>query len=186
MKNLLLLLSTLFFLFSCSSGGSNYKCLISYEGDYERILSKKELLSVYSKINTDEMKISLSNNKITGNHVVQWPSETIGKETNKIELTSYDVYDDKWDLATIAKGFDVGYEDQKNLTEEKENPQFTLEKIEGLGTSTWFRWYTNENWGSLEVLAGRTKFTVRVALDETKDEHLEVAKKVASIILSKC
>ena len=59
------------------------------------------------------------------------------------------------------------------------------EFIEGLGTSSWYKW--NEKFGGeLAVLAGKAKFYIIIKISDNPKENRDLAVKLAEKVIAKC
>lgn len=231
MKKFTLIFGIAFILFSCNSDkkkssdsqssksakkAKSYDCLKRYEDNYDKLVTKKELASVYP-FDMDEVKEELSNGSY-GEYIVSWPSdrpdikmEVAGMKMNVPDLNAMGVKNlsfssDKTKLETIRKNFDMGY---KKLSDEElkaieKNLEESSEEIRDAGKSMMktrkerksefvdgigsSAWYRwNERYGGeLVVLAGRAKFTVRLKISEDPEENKELCMKLAVLVLEKC
>lgn len=241
MKKTVFLLGMVFALFSCNSGkkesseansesnsdvksekvsskssGKTYECLKKFEENYDLLLTKEEMTSVYP-FNTDAAKVELRSGSY-GQHIFQWPSDrpTFTMEVsgmkmnlpdqNTMGIKNLSFYDDVSDLKSNIEIFDMGYKQlsdkelaqiDKNLDKAEDEVKKTgKDLMEVRAKSAWqavdglgsSSWYKwNNQWGGeLVVLAGIAKFTILTKISSDPEENREIAKKLAEKVLAKC
>jgi len=236
MKKMTFLAGLAFMFFSCNSGnketseaksdnksekvssksdGKSYDCLKKFDENYEALLTKEEMASVYPI--ADKSKVALRSGSY-GEHIYRWESDrpTFTMEVsnmkmevpdqNTIGIKNLSFYSDKTDLKSAVSTFDMGYKElsdaeleqiQKNLAKAddeiketgkdfmKVRAKSSWNAVEGLGSSSWYKW--SDQWGGeLVVLAGRASFTILTKISNDPDENRELAKKLAEKVIAKC
>lgn len=236
MKKMTFLAGLVLILFSCNSGnkespdaksdnksekvshkasGKSYDCLKDFKDDYEALLTKGEMASVYPI--SEKAKVELRSGSY-GEHIYRWesnrPSFTMEvsnmkmdvPDQNTIGIKNLSFHSDTSELKSIIGTFDMAYKQlsdkeleqiQKNLEKADDEIKKTGEgfmkvraksswdAVEGLGSSSWYKW--NDQWGGeLVVLAGRAQFTILTKISDDSNENKELAKKLAQKVLAKC
>lgn len=236
MKKTIVLVGLAFVLFSCNSGNKestdatsadktekaskksnlkSYDCLKDFNDDYEALLTKAEMASVYPI--SDKAKVELRSGSY-GEHIYRWesdrPSFTMKvsnmkmdvPDQNTIGVKNLSIHSDKAKLESIVQTFDMGYKKlsqeeldkiqsnlkkaDKDVKETGENlmkvrAKTSWEAVNGLGSSAWYKW--NDQWGGeLVVLAGRVSFTILTKISSDAEENKELTKQLAEKVLAKC
>ena len=233
MKNKLFLIGMFFLVLSCNSGkkesseitgdgntdevsDKSYDCLKKFEDDYNLLLTKEEMASVYP-IDFDIADQELRSGSY-GEHKYQWPSnrptftmEISGMEMelpdhNTIGVKNLSFYSDTSDMSSTISAFNMGYKElsdkelediQNNLAKQDAEVIKTGEDLMKVRSNrSWdfveglgsSAWYKwNEQWGGeLVVLAGKANFTIVAKISPDPDENRELAKKLAEKIIVKC
>lgn len=143
------------------------------------------------------------------------PSFTVEANGMKMEMPDKNImgiknlsfYSGDLDSKAIVNTFDRGYKElsEKELSEIDDKlkkvkddevkktgtdmmevrKKINFDFVDHIGTSAWYRW--NDNYGGeLAVLGGIASFTVVVKINEDPDENLDIARKLAEIVLQKC
>lgn len=201
---------------SKSSKQNSYDCLKDYEDSYDKLITKEEMASVYSipfseakedlsggsygeysfQWESDRPGIPMTISGIT----VDAP------DRNTIGIHNLSFSSEKSSLESVRSTFDMGYkelsdaelkqieENLKNASKEVQESGAKLmetrkkmvwEAVDDLGSSAWYKW-GDQYGGELVILAGRTKFQIRLKISQDSRENLEVAKKLARLVLDKC
>lgn len=236
MKKLTFLAGIAFMLFSCNSGNKDSQstsessqesklsegnvnvsnCLEAFEKDYEKLLSKEDMVSVF-EFNPENAKHNLRSGSY-GEHNYRWESnrapivttilnqEIKGPDYNSIGVANLSFYDDDSDLMTNKDYFDRGYKTlsdaelkqiEDNLAKQSEEVKKSGEGfMEVRKKSQWefvdgvgtSAWYKwhDTHGGELAVLSGRATFDILLKVSEDPDENRDLAKKLAQKVIDKC
>lgn len=200
---------------SKKNAGKSYDCLKDFQEDYEALLSKAEMSSVYPI--SDKAEVNLSPGSY-GQHIYQWksdrPSFTMEvsnmkmqvPDQNTIGIKNLSISSSTSDLESIRKFFDMSYKKlseeelaqiESNLDQAEDDVKETgkgymearvksvWEAVDGLGSSAWYKW--SEQWGGeLVVLAGKANFTILTKINADPAENKELAIKLAEKVIAKC
>lgn len=237
MKKTLFLTGIVFILFSCNSGnkensegasdngneavssknkGKSYDCLKKFEEDYEGLLTKEEMASVYPEDYENAKKELRSGNY--GEHIYRWPSNRPGfdmemsgmkikiPDNNTIGIKTFSFSTSKADQKSRTETFNMGYKElsdkelaqiQANLEKQSEEIKKTgKDMMKVRGKRNWdfvdnlgtSAWYKwgEKYGGELAVLAGRSKFYIVIKVSEDPAENRDLAIKLAEKVLAKC
>lgn len=236
MKKLTFLAGIALVLCSCNSGNKNSSdspseiskensvsgnvnvsdCLESFEKDYEKLLSKEDMVSVF-EFNPENAKHNLRSGGY-GEHNYRWESdrapivttilnqEIKGPDYNSIGIANLSFYDDDSELKSNKDYFDRGYKtlSEAELKQIEDNLAKQSDEVKKSGEgfmevrkkSQWefvdgvgtSAWYKwhDTHGGELAVLSGRAKFDILVKVSKDRDENRDLAKKLAQKVIDKC
>ncbi len=237
MKKLTFLTGIAFVLFSCNSGTKESSdsssetsqetkisngnvnvsdCLEAFEEDYEKLLTKEDMASVYA-FDSESAKRNLRSGSY-GEHNYRWESdrapivtiilnqEIKGPDYNSMGVANLSFYDDDSDLKSNKDYFDRGYKtlSEAELKQIEDNLAKQSDEVKKSGEgfmevrkkSQWefvdglgtSAWYKwhDTYGGELAVLSGRATFEIRLKLSEDRDENRDLAKKLAQKVIDKC
>lgn len=236
MKKLTFLAGIAFMLFSCNSGNKDSQsssetseeaksssgnvnvsdCLEAFKEDYEKLLTKDDMVSVFA-FNPENAKHNLRSGSY-GEHNYRWESERApvvtvilnqnitGPDYNSIGISNLSFYNDDSDLKSNRDYFDRGYKtlSEAELKQIEDNLAKQSDEVKKSGEgfmevrkkSQWefvdgvgtSAWYKwNETYGGeLAVLSGRAQFDIRLKVSEDRDENRDLAKKLAQKVIDKC
>lgn len=201
---------------SSTTGDKSYDCLKKFEDDYNLLLTKDEMNSVYP------IDFELADQELRpgsyGQHIYQWPSErpTFTTEVsgikmelpdeNTIGVKNLSVSSNKSDIKSRIASFDMAYKElskeeldkiEANLAKQDDEVKKTggdLMKVRAKRSWDFVEglgssaWYKwNEQWGGeLVVLAGKAQFTIMSKISNNPDENREIAKELAEKVIAKC
>ncbi|MBA6154314.1 hypothetical protein [Gelidibacter maritimus] len=197
------------------SDGKSYDCLKDYNDNYETLLTKEEMATVFPI--EENAKVNLRSGSY-GEHIYRWDSDrpTFTMEVsnmkmdvpdqNTIGIKNLSFHSDKTDLKSIVGTFDMGYKKlsdeelaqiESNLEKAKDEikeagkdlmkvrAKSSWEAVDDLGSSAWYKW--SERWGGeLVVLAGRANFTILTKISNDPNENKQLAKELAKKVMAKC
>jgi len=127
-------------------------------------------------------------------------------DQNIIGLKTFSYSTSDSDMKSFTETFNMAYKElseeeleriNKNLAKQNKEIESTgkdmmkirgnrsWEFIEGLGTSSWYKW--NEKFGGeLAVLAGKAKFYIIIKISDNPKENRDLAVKLAEKVIAKC
>lgn len=196
--------------------GKSYNCSNEFQDDYSKLLTKEDMLAVYpfdieaAKIDsgTGEYGRHIYSWPSDRPDVEQeiGGMKMKGSDMNTMGVALLSFYNEKSDMQSTRELFDRAYkklsdkelkEINDNLNKQDEKTKETgkdlmevrkksaWEFVDGVGNSAWYKW--NERWGGeMAVLAGKSKFYIRLKISADPAENLEIAKKLAEKVLEKC
>jgi len=237
MKKIIFLTGIAFVLFSCNSGSKessgmgseiestkkikainnvSYDCLKKHQDDYQSLLTKEEMASVYP-IDFTNAKEELRAGSY-GEYIFMWPSDRPdvdleisgmkikNPDKNTMGIKNLKFISDKTDMESAISTFNMAYKELSD--EELEKIQANLNKqsddIKSAGKNLmkvrakvhWdfvdglgsSAWYKwNETYGGeLAVLAGKAKFYIVLKISSNPNENRKLAIQLANKVLAKC
>src|SRR5690606_14120528 len=196
--------------------GKSFNCSQDFQEDYSKLLTKEEMASIYpidfknAKVDLSSGSYgshiySWPSDRPDVEQVISG-MKIKGRDFNTMGVALLSFYGGKDDMKSNRELFDRAYkklsdeelkEIQDNIDKQKGEIKETAESmmevrkksawefVDGVGNSAWYKW--NERWGGeLAVLAGNSKFYIRLKISENPSENLEIAKKLAEKVLEKC
>jgi len=201
---------------SSRAKGKSFNCSQDFQEDYSKLLTKEEMASIYpidfknAKVDLSSGSYgshiySWPSDRPDVEQVISG-MKIKGRDFNTMGVALLSFYGGKDDMKSNRELFDRAYkklsdeelkEIQDNIDKQKGEIKETAESmmevrkksawefVDGVGNSAWYKW--NERWGGeLAVLAGNSKFYIRLKISENPSENLEIAKKLAEKVLEKC
>lgn len=196
--------------------GKTYDCLRDFEDKYDELITLEEMASVYafnqeeakvavSNRSYGHHTITWPSNRPDMTLNVAGRDMTL-PDQNSMSVAVLNFFPDNLKIGEARNRFDMGYKklSQEELDLINKNLEKTPEEnkeinkdlmdartkmnyafIDNIGSSAWYKW--NKNYGGeLAVLAGRSKFSVRIKISRDSVENLELSKKLAMLIVEKC
>lgn len=198
------------------SDGNTFDCLEPFQEDYSKLLTKEDMASVYSipfdeakvEVNSGSYGNHIyswpSDRPAIEHEISGMKMKTPDNNSMGVALLSF--YSDGGSLQSNRDFFDRGYKQlseedlkqiEENLASQDENVKKTAaqmmkvrnksswEFVEGTGTSAWYKW-NDKYGGEMAVLAGKSKFYIRLKVSDHPQENRELAEKLAEKVLEKC
>lgn len=201
---------------SSRAKGKSFNCAKEFQDDYTKLLTKEEMAAIYpfdfdsAKIDlgTGAYGSHIYSWPSDRPDIVHEVSgmKMKGRDYNSMGVALLSFYDEKSDMQSTRELFDRAYKklSDKELKQIEENlnkqddkikdtgkdlmevrKKSAWEFVDDVGNSAWYKW--NERWGGeMAVLAGKSKFYIRLKVSEDPAENLEIAKKLAEKVLEKC
>lgn len=197
------------------SNGNSYECLNKFQDDFDLLLTKEEMASVYP-IPFDQAEVNLSSGSY-GEHIYSWESDR-GTFTMEISGTKMEIPDQNTmgvkrlsfsnskDLKSAISYFDMSYKElsddehaqiKSNLEKEDKETQKTGEEfmevrnkmkfefVDEVGSSAWYKW-SEKFGGELAVLGGKAQFNTVAKISDDPEENKRITIELAKKILAKC